>query len=109
MLYKPICKWDKKEAYLIQMFDEVHHWALEPKAIYLQLVLKKQAMQAYGDNVKGYHIRLYNPLIIITNTTMDNNSYIYKISIGQERSISLNKWSVEVKILQTYVSPRFMI
>ena len=43
MLYKPICEWDKKEAYLIQMFDEFHCWALRPKVIYLQQVLKKQA------------------------------------------------------------------
>jgi hypothetical protein len=32
---------------------------------------------------------------------MDDNSYICKISIGQERSISINKRSAEVKILQT--------
>ena len=53
MLYKPMHKQDKKEAYLVQMFDEVHHWALWPKAIYLQLVLNNQAKQAYGDNIKG--------------------------------------------------------
>lgn len=38
---------------------------------------------------------------------MDNNSYILKISIGQEESISINKWSAEVKILQTFVLTRF--
>ena len=57
MIYKPMCKRDKKEAYLIQMFDDVHHWTLQPKALYLQQVLNKQAEQAYSDNIKGYYIR----------------------------------------------------
>ena len=52
-----MCKGDKKEAYLVQMFDEDHRWALWPKAIYLQQVLNKQAKQAYGDDIKGWHIR----------------------------------------------------
>ena len=46
-------KGGKKEAYLVQMFDDVHHWALRPKALYLQQVLNKQAEQAYSDNIKG--------------------------------------------------------
>jgi len=46
-------KRDKKEAYLVQMFDDVHRWALWPKAIYLQQVLNKQEKKAYDDNIKG--------------------------------------------------------
>ena len=53
MLYKPIWKQDNKGAYLIHMFDEVHRWALWPKAMYLQQVLNKQAQQEYGGNIKG--------------------------------------------------------
>ena len=48
-----MCKRGKKEAYLIQTFDDVHHWALRPKTLYLQQVLNKQAKQAYSDNMKA--------------------------------------------------------
>ena len=43
MLYKLMWKRDNKEAYLIQMFDDVHRWELQPKAIYQQQILNKQA------------------------------------------------------------------
>jgi len=48
-----MCKISKKDDYLIQTFDDVHHWALWPKSLYLQQVLNKQAEQAYSDNIKG--------------------------------------------------------
>ena len=38
---------------------------------------------------------------------MDNHSYIFEMSIGWERSISINKLSTEVKALQTFVSAWF--
>ena len=53
MLYKPMCKRDKKGTYLIQMFDDVHRWALLPKDLHLQQVPNKQAEQEYSDNIKG--------------------------------------------------------
>ena len=53
MLYKLMCKGGKKEAYLVQTFDDVHHWALQPKALHLQQVLNKQAEKEYSDNIKG--------------------------------------------------------
>lgn len=48
-----MCKRYKKGAYLIQMFYDVQRWALWPKDLYLQQVLKKQAKQEYNDNIKG--------------------------------------------------------
>ena len=48
-----MCKRDKKEAYLVQTFDDVHRWALWPKALYLQQILNKQAKQAYNDDITG--------------------------------------------------------
>jgi len=57
MLYKLMWKGGTKEAYLVQMFDDVHRWALRPKTLYLQQVLNKQAKQSYNDNITGYHIR----------------------------------------------------
>jgi len=53
MLYKLMCKGDKKEAYLIQTFDDVHRWELRPKTLYLQQVLNKQAKQEYNDYIIG--------------------------------------------------------
>ena len=53
MLYKPMWKQGKKEAYLVRMFDDVHCWTLQPKSLYLQQILNKQAEQAYSDNIKG--------------------------------------------------------
>ena len=53
MLYKLMCKGAKKEAYLVQTFDDVRRWALPPKTLYLQQVLNKQAKQAYTDNIIG--------------------------------------------------------
>ena len=47
-----MCKWDKKETYLVPLFEDVHRSALRLKALYLQQVLKKQAEKAYGDNIK---------------------------------------------------------
>ena len=53
MLYKLMCKEGKKEAYLVQMFDDVHRWALQLKALYLQQVLNEQAEKAYSDDITG--------------------------------------------------------
>jgi hypothetical protein len=53
MIYKLMYKGGKKEAYLIQTFDDVHRSTLRPKALYLQQVLKKQEKQAYSDNIIG--------------------------------------------------------
>jgi hypothetical protein len=53
MLYKLLCKGDKKKAYLVQTFDDVRRWAPRPKTLYLQQVLNKQAKQAYNDNIIG--------------------------------------------------------
>jgi len=38
-----MCKGGKKEAYLVQTFDDVHRWALQPNNLCLQQVLNKQA------------------------------------------------------------------